>query len=370
MRLNSSFEGVEQMGKCVRVARLLCGLFSVGLVAGMLPAAAVEPGIAVELGQEHLQIPETRFGIVKWNFIGGGGTIRTLENSDGEFDGTRLDLSIGSNPLSIGGKPMVLGVKGFFSWLDTGRNTQDCTTPALGGAIPFCTVLPLFDPNPAVFNTPFDTPLETITYRTVRDVTHWGIAFELSDLLRGKSTASSGAALKAGLAYRRLGQDTSITAVSDAGAPIRDVNYQEQLDTDYWGAYAGATGRWHLGTGLFFTLDGEVGLYQAKTEYHGSYLSRSNNPGANNLSQTLSLDHDAAAVIASLKLALDQDFGAFSLGAFVRGEVTSYAPKMAYNEVDQAGGAGLVGDNNGTGIDRGKAWSVTAGARLTVPFTN
>ena len=51
-------------------------------------------------------------------------------------------------------------------------------------------------------------------------------------------------------------------------------------------------------------------------------------------------------------------------------EVCGFAPKMAYNDVDLTGGSGqnLVGDNDGARIDNGTAWSLTTGARVTVPF--
>ncbi len=113
------------MRSVARRARTLSGAFSFAVIGSVLPAAAVEPGLSVEFGREELRIPDMRFGIVKFNFNGGGTTIRTLENSNGEFDGVRLDLAIGSTPFSLGGKPMVLGVKGFHSWLGTGRDTQD-----------------------------------------------------------------------------------------------------------------------------------------------------------------------------------------------------------------------------------------------------
>ena len=240
--------------------------------------------------------------------------------------------------------------------------------------------MPLFDPNtsggyPAAFNTVYDTPGETITYASRRRVSHWGAAFELETPSSGAKTAPA-LAWKAGPAFRRIGQDFDLNSkgINLAGTSTGITTYSETLNTSYWGGYVGLIGKLRPAKGLSFTLDGEVGLYGAHTEYNGRYAAsgatESGNPGAN-LSQSLALDRNTLAVIAALKLSAEQDFGALRLGAFVRGEYYSYAPSVAYNDTDLTGGVGqnLVGANNGTSLRNSNAFTFSTGARITVPLS-
>lgn len=354
-------------------------------------AFAVDPGFGIALGREYIDLPGIQFGIIKNNFNGGGGHVGRLENSNGKSDGARLDMSFGAPSITIANHAVGLGIKGFYSWHGERANSQSCQTgplPGPGSAIPFCTVMPLFDPRtsggfPAAFNTPFDTPRETIAFLTRSRLTHWGAALEielpLSAPPRGPSQRSSGLALslKGGPAYRRLGRDVDLTArgVSIAGTSTGTVSYAEELETQYWGGYIGALAKLHLGRGFSLALDGEVGLYRAHTEYFGRYAASgatgSGNPAAN-VQQSLALTQSRNAMVSSVKVSAEQDFGPWRLGAFARSEFYSYAPGVAYNDNDRTGGAGqnLTGPNNGTSLRSGDARTLTVGVQAVVPLSS
>lgn len=117
------------------------------------------------------------------------------------------------------------------------------------------------------------------------------------------------------------------------------------------------------------TVDGEAGLYHADTDYTGAYDDTNGQfqPAFGlDAPQSLSLSESDVAVIAALKLSMDQDFGAFKVGGFVRGEFISHAPQMSYSSRDAVfvGGAG----NPPTSIIHDEAWSLSVGGRVTVPL--
>lgn len=349
----------------------------------MRAAYAVEPGLGFEVGVERLSMPGVSFGVIKNNFAGGGGTVGTIRNSDGQSDGTRIDLSIGSHLLWTGGFAFSIGAKGFMSFHGAEGGSQGCRTPTMPPpAIPFCTVMPLFDPTRsggifAAFNSVFDTPGETITFAARREAAHRGAALEIELPIAGSpAAADSRLSLVMGPAWRHLGHELNLTArgVGPTGTSTGRVAYGETLGTDYLGGYLGFDGKLHLGHGFSLVLAGEIGIYRASTSYSGHYAAsgatQSGNPAAN-LSQALSLKHTELAAIAALKLGAEQDLGLLRAGIFARAEYYSYAPAVAYNDVDFTGTAGqnLVGSNDGTRLRKDDAISFSAGARIVVPLS-
>ena len=179
--------------------------------------------------------------------------------------------------------------------------------------------------------------------------------------------------VKLGAGYRRIDTGLSINGgrvSGGAGIPI-PFSLDETTNTGYLGGYIGAGGHVPLGGGFAFTVDGDVGIYWAHTDYHGRYVS-TGGAAPSILDQSLKLDRDTSAVIASLKVGLDKDFGAFRAGLFGRGEYAySYAPEMNYNDVDRVLGPNfpIGGSNDGTSIGQGDAWAASIGGHVTVPFT-
>ena len=171
----------------------------------------------------------------------------------------------------------------------------------------------------------------------------------------------------------RIDTDLSINGrrvSGGAGIPI-PFSLDEETDTGYLGGYIGAAGTLPLGGGFALTVDGDVGVYWAHTDYDGRYISSGSSIVSTDLDQSLKLDRDTSAIIASLKVGVDKDFGAFRVGLFGRGEYYSYAPEMNHNDVDRILGpnAPVGGSNDGTSIGRGDAWAASVGGRVTVPFT-
>jgi hypothetical protein len=345
-----------------------CGFLAIGIAAACYvstPALAVEQGATAEISWERLNLPSTHL------------TFRTqpatslnttpVENHNGSLDGARVDLSYGMATSLFGGS--IVGVKGFFS-RDTKSQNMACAAGSL--ALGFCDVLPLVDaPANPVFATAqnvFGSGNSGINYLTSRRANHWGVALEVQPGAwnnfgaKSKTPVVQSITTKAGLAFRRIGQNTTITG-NDAvfGTTL---NYDEKLSTSYTGAYLGLTASQPLGAGVIASLDGEAGLYWAHTAYDGTMLTSSTSAG----NSALSLSSDRATFIGSVKAALDKDLGNnWKVGVFTRAEWYSYAPEMNYNSVDR-NGAVLVfsGPNSSTSIGNSSAWAWSVGARVSL----
>lgn len=225
------------------------------------------------------------------------------------------------------------------------------------------------DPDPNTRSYPNFAVGGIQAFRTERDVDHWGLALDLSP----QSTTG----LRAGPAFRRIDQDIMITGneVSNpatGGAPDPyQFTYHEDLETNYWGGFVGANGAIDLGGGWSLQGDAEAGLYWANTDYLGKYaVTNSTATGNPNISQQLFLDSDELAFIGVFKGTVEKDFGLFRLGAFGRVEYISSAPEVAYNDVERMGTTfeAIGGPHDGTTVGDRYAYSVSTGARLTVPL--
>lgn len=334
-----------------------------GLLASfpLVPTAQATGDVWLEGSYEHLNLPNVQF-VNEFFFNGGGDGVARQEfvNDDGDFNGFRIDGGIDN--IAIVGGAYVMGVHGFFAWHDDKQDLQCDAGVGLPATI--CAPVPLFDPNPNAINVPGGAPGVTDQFKTERDVNHWGVALDIAQGPMG---------LKAGPAFRRIDQDTTIIAASFAGPvasnPWRGA-YSESLETNYWGAFVGGDGAIDLGGGLSLRADAEAGLYWADTDYSGNYVVTGNtvNPTAN-ISQQLSLESDELAFIGVLKTSLEKDFGAFKLAGFGRVEYISSAPDMAYNDRDVFGVFVITqGSDDETRIGERYAYSLSAGARITVPM--
>jgi len=337
---------------------------AVGVFSAINRAQAVEPGLSGEVSYERLKLPKTEFTYVLDNTNPNAptGVVSKDVNHDGQLDGARIDLSWGQRTMFYG-MPIVAGIKGYYSRHDSNQ-TSTCLSTSLAA---LCSHTPLFDPDANTQQVvPYGPGSNVLTTTDLATVT-WGIALE-AQTTSARSSAGT-VDMKVGGAYRRLDTSLSLNGSRVSGGLGTPIPYtlDEDNNTGYLGGYVGAVGRLALGYGFAVTLDGDVGVYWGHTDYQGQYASSGG--GTTNVSQSLSLDRDAAAVIAGLKLSLDKDFGGIKAGIFARGEVYSYAPEMRYNDVDRAvtfPAAG--GHNDGTSIGRGSATTASVGARVTVPF--
>jgi len=339
-----------------------------GLIASVAlsPAAHATGDVWLEGSYEFLNLPDVKF-VNQYNLPGGLALTVDEEfiNDNGNFNGFRFDGGIDN--ISIMGGAYVMGVRGFFAWHDDKSDLECTNPPAAPGTGRFCFATPLTN-NPNIFQDASSVFSSTNLYTTERDVNHWGIAV---DIAQGPS------GLRAGPAFRRIDQDTTITGsqINNAGGIFVDpfqLTYSEDLETNYWGGFVGFDGGVDLGGGWSLLADAEAGLYWADTDYSGNYVVTNAatlatvNPNTN---QSLSLDSDELAFIGVLKTSLEKDFGAFKLAGFGRVEYISSAPDMAYNDLDTRNGVVFSqGPDDETRIGERYAYTASVGARVTVPM--
>jgi len=315
--------------------------------------------VTAGVGWEHLEIANVEFG-GKYDFTTAPfPLVEPNEQHDGGFNGVRVDVAVES-ALQLPGLPHALiGVKGFHAW----HNDPSVITCFGATAAAACDGVSIFDPSPAANNTLNSGVGETATYVTEREVRHWGGSVEVAPA-GGKDAILQH---RVEIGYRTVDQDLALTSTWSL-SPNRQ-QYDESLETDYLGVYAGLGSRHGLTDSLVAAFDAEGGVYWARTDYRGA-LNQRDLAGA--LFQVLELDRGETAFIGALNFSLEQRFRVFTLAGFARGEYYSYAPEMAYNQTDRdsgfVGGFSLSGPNDGTRIDDDDAWSVTLGGRIDVPL--
>ena len=336
-----------------------------GLAGSLLlaPGAQATGDVWIEGSYEFLDLPNVRFiDQIVFDRFGTNAIVREeFRNDDGDFDGFRIDGGIADIPM-MGGSYMV-GVKGFFAWHDDSSELQ-CVNNGTANAQ--CRAIPLID-NTAVIDSVSASARNTSQYETDRDVDHWGVALEVA---RGPM------GLKAGPAFRRIDQDLTITGRVINQGPVIDLfqlTYQEDLETNYWGAFVGADGSIDLGGGWSLQGDAEAGLYWADIDYSGNYVVTNAVVAAGfngNTNQQLSLESDELAFIGVMKGSLEKDFGMFKLAGFGRVEYISSAPDVAYNDQDirLAPLVRIQGPEDETRLGERFAYTASVGARVTVPM--
>ncbi|MCC7251991.1 hypothetical protein [Hyphomicrobium sp.] len=321
-------------------------------------ATAIEPGSSAEISYEYLDLPESSFTHTFDFFVQNApvSVPSREQNHDGDVDGARLDLSLAGTGIFMGA-PVVAGVKGYYAEHD-GDQVISCQTLTLAQA---CNRMPLFDPDPNLQSS-VGYGAGVAVYESKLDTRTWGIALEAQTA--GSKPIFGVADLKLGAGYRRIDTEFTINGGRVSGGAPVPFTLDEDNGTGYLGGYVGAGSTLPLGAGFVLTIDAEVGVYWAHTEYDGQYTSA----GMVGVAQSLSLERDEAAAVAALKLGFEKDFGSFQVAVFGRGEYYSYAPEMRYNEIDRVGGVALGGIRDGTTIGDGDAWTASAGGRVTVPF--
>ena len=327
--------------------------------------------ISAGVGWHYIDLPETKFTLLleRPEDDGTDVTIKKFTDHDGDFNGYRFDGAVdGLMTLNSLGMPVTLGVKGFYAEVDSSKslvcdgiqdNGVDCGTSFL------------FDPSP-VFNNKGDAA--GLDSRTRRKVYHWGVAAE------GKTEATEmyGAQvqLKGGAAYRTFDQSLHLSNVEVGfvpGAGGENSIYNEDLDTDYWGAYVGLIKTFPLFQGVNLVMDGEAGVYYAQTDYSGrlsyNYSINTTPPNPRQFDQALSLSDDDVAFIGALNAQIDTDIGFGTASLFALGEYYSSAPRMVYADADtNTQGIPAGGIVQKTEIKDDDAWTVTLGGRVTVPI--
>jgi hypothetical protein len=354
------------------------------------PALMTSPSISLETSWEGMNLPKTQFGYMvgpnppNWPVTPPiYRTIGKVTNHNGIFGGARFDAAIDGIKFDALPARTSLGVKGFYAGYANSQASR--CAPGLGapngninGDPPYCVVGPLVD-DPTKIDGATGGSTESVQFDTRRRASHWGVAVELKTPFVGGpffKPTDQPLAIKYGVAYRRIDQSLQLDAIGDGNTPGNPANWRfvtlrDAVNTNYLGGYLGLTSQSRMRNGVVLSVDGEVGLYGANSQYAGTYVESGSLFAPllrGSATQSLTTARNQLAVIAALKVGADKDFGPFKLGVFARGEYYSYAPAIAYNDTQLDPLNGIVGGNNGTGIAGGQAWTYSFGARLIAPL--
>lgn len=296
-------------------------------------------------------------------------------NEDGRLNGYKLTGGVSGLWSHYGGNWLVTaGLKGFYS-----RYEDDEQTRCVYTANTDCAFFPLVDPRPDGSSNGDGSGGNFADWLTdvSRKVVYWGGGIEF-DFSRNAPQVYS---LKdepappvaepfqwfVGLSVRQLNQDVSLYSV-DRGPSADPVTLNDDLNTGYYGGYAGFSSSKEIGYGMRLKLAGEAGLYYAQTDYQGAYTATASLGDDSAVASSVSLSDDAPALIGLLHLLLERDFGQTTLGLFGEAEWLSYVPKVLYNDTDLNGGVpfDVIGSQNGTQLGEGSAFTYTVGARLSI----
>jgi hypothetical protein len=248
-----------------------------------------------------------------------------------------------------------VNIKGFYSKFEADETAQcDSTGTSVCILYPLVDRLDIFQVIAGGGN--FDTT-------THREAKHWGASLELDSLAPVMGTPFRPFF---GLSMRGIDQKTELLLTSTDDSTV---NYRETLTTRYFGAYVGARTDIMLGEGFSLGLEGDVGLYHARTNYQGSIDANSLPVGGPiGYPQPLKLNEGHLALITTAKVELKKSFGFAELALFGQGEYYSHAPKMNYNAKDEFFNVINIGGGPSTNIGSDDAWSATAGVKLTIPL--
>jgi hypothetical protein len=312
-----------------------------------------ETVISLGGGFAYLTLPDTRFTFRFDN--GDGDTVSKQKNNSFNDYGGGFSGSI-STPLGGAfGMPWVGAVHGYWSSIDN-SNTNRCTTTNSS----ICAAADIVDePGASTVSVP-----GTLTSHTTRDVDSWGAAFELTTpnpspvILPGLFRSTHwGAALD----VRGLDQNLGIHG-STAGASNL-FNYQEGLDTTYYGGYLTFGGEYSLfpslysGWGLRSFIDLHAGIYDANVDYNGRFVGKGIG------GSRLGLSEDQVAFIGGVKFETRKQFSPrTSLSLLSEYDWYSFVPSMRYNDGDGSS-KGIV---HQTQITDGDAFSERTSLRLNI----
>ncbi len=306
-----------------------------------------------------------------------------LEDLSGRVDGNRLDVGLDHIPFGmVSGQHWAFGVKGFYADLTASNDGACDAVPPPGGQL--CIFLPLYDPDALIQGDFAGSNVSQWEIHTDRKVNNWGVAVEaqpFADRLVGSLKDEPRHVLdqspwRLGLAVKGIDETVNLSAFDTATDD--PVSLNERINTAYYGAYVGFVQEARLGQGLAISVNGEIGLYYAKTDFNGTYHASDAAGGLGfggalqEINQTLSLSQSKAAAIASLKATLTKDLGAFKFGVSAQGDWYSYVPDVHYNNSDHTPNPNLdlIGTNDGTSLGSAQALGYTLAGRVTIPMSN
>lgn len=328
--------------------------------------------VSVGAGTAILTLPDVQF--LTAASLSTSGTIRKYDDGDdfGDEIGFNVNGSVSAPMTGANGRRKRISINGFFSSTDD-EDSAVCTESGFT-----CTLYNIVDDSAIASSLDAGTGNAGAQFisSTDRDVDHWGVSLEsqwyLNPQVMGVTQAPPQRYFALGAGMRRIDQDLSIVTTSPQAAGAFRFTYSEDLETDYYGAYAawggdyspflfkGLWDRWGLRSS--FRLRG--GAYYADTDYSGSTVSTT---APNNLNGSLSLSQDEIAFIGGLTLETRKRIGARTmLSLKSEYEYYSWVPDMRYNDSDYNAGGPRLGQNRGTSIGSDDAFSARTSLRLTI----
>jgi hypothetical protein len=359
--------------------RAACALAAMTL--GIAPALAQDEGsmqvgnatVSVGAGTAILDLPDVQFfKITPSN--GGGETVFDRSTTADDFSdeiGWNINGAITAPMTGANGRRKLISLSGFWANINDTDNAE--CIEVVGAA---CRVNALVT-NPATLSSVATLgvgPSFGFVSKTEREVDQAGLALESKWLLTpevmGVTQAPNRRYLALGLDWRAIYQDMSLRITQPLFSSTFDLRYNEDLDTNYYGAFAAYGGDYkplffkglweRLGLQSSFRLQG--GIYHADTDYSGS-LRETDNPTILNSDATDS--NNEIAFIGGLTLETRKQIGRrATLSLKSQYEYYSYVPSMNYN--DNIDGGVQFGPNVGTTIGDDDAYSLRTSLRLTI----
>ena len=267
-------------------------------------------------GGQYLSLPD-----IKFTGVGSPGSFRRQTNSDFADYGGAVGGGI-ETPLGFWGGYRVTGaVKGFFSSVQD-NDTTHCAD--------HCVVVA---PTNGLTATG-----SALTTNTGRDVDYWGGSLEAkfggAEPVQVRPNFMRYDYFLVGADVRGIDQNNDLHGRSGNPSVFQ---YNEDLNTTYYGGYVGFGGEYSLGflgagglwdsLGLRSYYSARAGLYSANTDYNGHF----NAIGAPSPISHLSLSSDDLAFIGSVSFETRKQFGPrTSLSLWTDYEYISSAPQMRY----------------------------------------
>lgn len=348
------------------------------------------PGIQIidtRVGYSRLHLPN--MDMVAVTDAGHDFTVGHRQNHDGDVDGARIDFrvpgfaGIVTSPelerFGLGSRVLTFNFAGYYGHYESTQRSECYSEVGVNN----CAFFNIIDSDPDFEDN--TAPNGDFDIRTKKEVDVWGVSLEaqfngwMDNRGSMKDTEPQHRPhrpFRLGMALKAIQQDTNLFAIDEA---VEDdpIDYNEDLDTFYYGLYVGLDHQVDLGRGFSLGLNAEAGLYYADTQYKGSYLAFvDDGTGTGNyvLNQgATAFSENDISFIGSVRLELNKKLGRGVLGLFAEGEYYSYAPYVRYNDNDVSTGGvfsafDIEGPNVGTSIDDGEAFSYTFGGRYILPL--
>jgi hypothetical protein len=320
--------------------------------------------LSLSAGYSSFDLPEIRMGTV----VSGGffdEARSRLNEHDGDLDGVRFDARLSNaaiHPLGDG-TYMNFGFSGFYANYD-GSGRDSCSfTDEIDCA--YVNILD-FDPNEENNTGPFGE----LIAKADRTLHYWGVSVD-TGMAWGGGGLKDGVPERAvspwkiGLGVRGLNERTDVK-VSDPLSP-HPVDYDQKLDTHYYGGFIGFADRYALLDGWLLSLDVQGGVYRAHTDYEGRYAGYVlSGDGFIREWGRIEDDKDDSALIAGVQVGIGKALDWGSVEVYGQAEYLSFVPKVEYNNNDAAGGSpfGIAGDTVGTKVTSDEGVNYTFGLKI------